>query len=469
MDAAGERGRLMPGVAQAASTALVWGVLLAGAALGDESPAPRPTPAGPTVPAAVRSFDRLAGALSAGEADAERWWGGQYLTGNWFGWREKLSGLGFQTALTYTADILGNATGGINRKVRYFHNVGLDFLFDLDKLLRIPGAHFHLAVSQRTGNSLSDEDIGNVFNVAQVCCGPITQVVTVAWEQQLFDDRLGIRAGHLSMGDDFATSSLYWQYVTSGIDGNPGSLVFNVPFTEYPDATLGARIRGRPLERLSVQVGVYNDDLDQHAAHGGNFSVNFSDGAMILAEATYHDRLGGVARGLPGHVTVGGFYHTGRFRKLDAPPGSNLPSDGVHGNGGVYGAVDQMVWRFGVAPDPRGVVPWLSVVGAPDAEVSTFPFFLGSGVVVRGPIASRPHDDVVLGLLYGEFSNVLRAGQRAAGEPPQHFEMVLELSYVLQLTPWLQLEPDVQYVIEPGGTGNIPNALVLGAQIAVNL
>jgi porin len=37
------------------------------------------------------------------------------------------------------------------------------------------------------------------------------------------------------------------------------------------------------------------------------------------------------------------------------------------------------------------------------------------------------------------------------------------------VTPWLQLEPDVQYVIEPGGTGEIPNALVLGAQIAINL
>jgi len=30
--------------------------------------------------------------------------------------------------------------------------------------------------------------------------------------------------------------------------------------------------------------------------------------------------------------------------------------------------------------------------------------------------------------------------------------MVLELSYILQITPWLQLEPDIQYVIEPGGT-----------------
>ncbi|MBX3026888.1 carbohydrate porin [bacterium] len=458
-------------MARAASTALC-GILLAfGAARGDDVGAavPAPTPMPPTLPAAMRSFDRVSDLIQEGETDIERWWAGQYLTGNWFGWRQRLSDLGLQVALTYTADILGNATGGVDRKVRYFHNIGLDFLFDLDRLVHIPGAHFHLAVSQRTGKSLSDEDIHNVFNVAQVCCGPYTQVVTVAWEQQLFNDRLGIRAGHLSMGDDFATSPLYWQYVTSGIDGNPGSLVFNVPFTEYPDATIGVRIRGRPIEHLTMQVGVYNDDLDTNAAHGGNFAVNFSDGVMVLAEVSYHDHLGDVREALPGHLTIGGFYHTGRFRRLDAPAGSTLPSDTEYGNGGIYGAIDQMVWRFADAPDPRGVLPFVSLVGAPNADVSTFPFFFNSGVVVRGPLPSRPYDDVLFGLLYGEFSNVLRQGQRAAGEPLQHFEMVLELSYILQLTPWLQLQPDIQYVIEPGGTGDIPNALVLGAQIAINI
>ena len=455
----------MGGVAR---TTLVWVVLAVGSAMGDDAPAPTPT-AAPTLPAALRGFDRVADSVLGGEGEFEQWWGGQYLTGNWFGWREKLSDGGLQVALTYTADILGNATGGKNRKVRYFHNVGLDFLLDLHKLVHIPGAHFHFAVSQRTGNSLSDEDIGNVFNVAEVCCDPQTQIVTAAWEQQLFDDRLGIRAGHLSMGDDFATSSLYWQYVTSGINGNPGSLVFNVPFTEYPDATIGARIRGKPIEHLSLQLGVYNDDLDANDSHGRNFSVNFSDGLMVLAEATYHDKLGDVSRALPGHLTLGGYYHSGSFKKLDAPSGSNLPSDSEFGNYGIYGAADQMVWRFGKAPDPRGVLPWVGVVGAPNADISLFPFFFNTGVVVRGPITARPYDDIVFGLLYGSFSNVLREGQRAAGEAPQHFEMVLELSYILQITPWLQLEPDIQYVIEPGGTGDIPNALVLGAQISINI
>jgi len=46
---------------------------------------------------------------------------------------------------------------------------------------------------------------------------------------------------------------------------------------------------------------------------------------------------------------------------------------------------------------------------------------------------------------------------------------VLELTYIFQATRWLQVKPDVQYVIKPGGTGKIPNALVIGFQLALNL
>lgn len=462
------------GVARRASLALglALAVLLAGApARAAEAPPPdEPLPAEASLPPAlVRDFDRVSDALFGGENRFDQWWQGPYLTGTWFGWRDRLKDLGLQVALTYTVDILGNASGGINRKVRYFHNVGLDLLFDLDALARIPGAHFHFSLAERAGTSLSDEDIGNVFNVAETCCGSGVEVVTVAWEQEFFDDRLGIRAGHLSMGDDFATSPLYWQFVTSGIDGNPGSLVFNVPFTEYPDASIGVSIRGQPLEHWTLRVGVYNDGLDADSAHGGNFGIDFGDGLMVLAETTYRHHIGSPGLSLPGHWTLGGFYHWGRFPKLDAPSGSNLPSDSEYGNWGLYAAADQMVWRFYRAPDPRGVLPFVAVVGAPNADVSTIPFFFNAGLVVRGPIPTRTYDDVVFGIVYGGFSKVLREGQRASGEAPQDFEMVLEWSYILQITPWLQLEPDIQYVIRPGGTGDIPDAVVLGAQIALNI
>jgi porin len=47
------------------------------------------------------------------------------------------------------------------------------------------------------------------------------------------------------------------------------------------------------------------------------------------------------------------------------------------------------------------------------------------------------------------------------------YELALEWSYAIQVTPWLKFQPDIQYIINPGGTGRVPNALVLGFEVGL--
>lgn len=49
------------------------------------------------------------------------------------------------------------------------------------------------------------------------------------------------------------------------------------------------------------------------------------------------------------------------------------------------------------------------------------------------------------------------------------YELMMELTYILQATPWLQIQPDAQWIVHPGGSSDIPNALVLGMQLAVDI
>ena len=78
------------------------------------------------------------------------------------------------------------------------------------------------------------------------------------------------------------------------------------------------------------------------------------------------------------------------------------------------------------------------------------------------------------GVAYGAFSSQLARSQRDArsvgsGAGIQKYEVALELTYIIQARRWLQVQPDLQYIINPGGTGKIPNALILGFQLAVTL
>ena len=45
--------------------------------------------------------------------------------------------------------------------------------------------------------------------------------------------------------------------------------------------------------------------------------------------------------------------------------------------------------------------------------------------------------------------------------------MVLELGHRFQITPSSYIQPDIQYIVNPGGTGDISDAVVIGAQFGV--
>jgi carbohydrate-selective porin OprB len=43
---------------------------------------------------------------------------------------------------------------------------------------------------------------------------------------------------------------------------------------------------------------------------------------------------------------------------------------------------------------------------------------------------------------------------------------VIETFYNVQINPWLQFRPDVQYIINPAGNGTVGNDWILGAELA---
>jgi len=87
----------------------------------------------------------------------------------------------------------------------------------------------------------------------------------------------------------------------------------------------------------------------------------------------------------------------------------------------------------------------------------------------RGPL-----DIAALGVVFGHFTNDLQESQQRA-QPlgltagVQQHETVVEFTYRFAfIRSALYFRPDLQYIIRPGGTGRIPNALALGAQVGVN-
>jgi porin len=401
--------------------------------------------------------------------------GREYLTGEWGGFRSTLRDLGIVPTAVFATDVQGNPIGGNRQGLRETNDLTVDVAVDLERLVGWTGGRFDVSLSLRSGTSLSTADIGNVFNVSQLCCGHTYRLVNVYLEQSLFGDALNIRAGRLTAGDEFLTSPLYWTFVQSAFNQNPGGILFNVPFPAYPIATWGARVRVKPVEALYVMAGAYNADatLAENGKHGVDWTMRGP--LLAIGEIGYRLNQEEHAPGLPGNFKVGGFYVDGAFPDLfrDVQGGSatlsGLPPRRHHGNGGFYVLLDQMVYRHGEHGSARGLTPFVALLFSPDQDINPMPFFANGGLVYQGPFSSRPLDRAGLGIAYGAFSRPLRRAQRDAQSPPQTHEVALELTYILQVSRWLQVQPDVQYIINPGGTGRIRDALVIGFQIAVNL
>ncbi|HTA31458.1 MAG TPA: carbohydrate porin, partial [Candidatus Cybelea sp.] len=200
-----------------------------------------------------------------------------HLLGDWYGLRPKLEDQGFSPALTFVSDVAGNPVGGRNQGITHADNLGLNLFFDLDKLAGLTGGSFLVTMSQRSGNSLSGEHVGNVFTVQQVYGGETFHLIDVAYEQKLQDDRVEFRLGRIAAGDDFLVSPYDWLFMQNAFDGNPVGIFLDSPgMTAYPNATWGALVKVKPTQRTYVMGGVYNGDpsIRDNSRLGADMSMN---------------------------------------------------------------------------------------------------------------------------------------------------------------------------------------------------
>ena len=392
----------------------------------------------------------------------------EHLLGGWLGARTWLEEHGVTPTVTFVTDALGNPTGGMRQGFRGASNLGLDLRFDLERLFGLAGGTFEISFSERFGSSLSQEDIGNVFTVQQVFGGQTYRLVDVAYQQRLPGDRVELQVGRIAAGDDFLVSPYNYVFVQNGFDGNPVGVFFNAPgMTAYPNATWGGLVKVRTTERSYVMGGLYNGDPSIRANnhHGADWSMGGP--LFAIGEAGY--QVNGLPgdRGLLGNYKVGFWYDDSQYTDFNSVArGTPRVS---RGNWGAYALFDQVLVQFGGPGSNRGFGVTGSVLVSPDQSISQMPVFSTAGFLVRGIFPSRPTDVGGIGIVYGHFSNDLQDSQRRESSGVQKYEIALELTYRFRFRDnAVFFQPDFQYIIRPGGTGQIADAFVAGFQAGIN-
>jgi len=106
-------------------------------------------------------------------------------------------------------------------------------------------------------------------------------------------------------------------------------------------------------------------------------------------------------------------------------------------------------------------------------DTALLEFYWEAGLLYRGTFRNRDLDSIGLAVNKSRVSNALVAVQNMrnlimpGSVSAQSAESDIELNYRAQLTQWLSLMPNIQYVVRPNAVTIIPNAFVLGLQAIV--
>jgi porin len=387
--------------------------------------------------------------------------------------------IGLEFFVDYFGVFQGNPVGGQSQAFAYSQY--LPFGFEWKEPFGWRGGGVRVSAVSAAGRNLS-ESIGNAFTVSQAWADNTLFLYQAYLVQKAFDDKLEVGIGRVAAAQFFATLPAFDLLVTGGLNSVPIALELNSTFTGSASASWFAGARWLPMKETTLTAGVFQAraDLGQSGPyHGLDLGLNPNDGTFGVVEigwtpnsekfaAVQEDRqftrgrreLDGNGIGLPAVYKLGAY--------VSNQPQATYPGGWGGSPFGFYAIGQQTLWEQNPGQKQTSQFSVFGgVVWSPPSSVTEMPVDGFAGTVWRGPWSRRPADHLYTSWQIGNFSEpyAQSVGQSSSGA----FESVLNAGYIIQITKEFSVQPDIQYIIQPGGFGQANNALVLGLQITIEL
>ncbi len=398
--------------------------------------------------------------LPAGSASTSGggWLNGDYLTGDWGGKRTELAAKGYTFFAYYNAIVASNVGGGNEQGTALAGDLYAGMTIDLQKAFGWDGWTFNLSGIDRSGASI-DDDVGSIYSVMQLVGGQTYFLYNVSLEKTWADGQYAFKFGRITATDDFAGSPLYGFYLNNSIDGQIRAVLFDGVMTSYPFAVWGARFQYTPNDRFRAKLGIYQltENMWDPDYHGTDFAFRSSDGVSVMGQLEWSWQ----SAGRPGHFNLG-------LNAVSFPMPDFNADTTTNPFFRYYAQADQQVTAEAVGSD-QGLYLFGTLAYTDQQAPALVPFQVSLGAQYVGPIGGRNQDRLIFGTTYGDLSDDYADEQVALGNGRPDYEWIFELGYRIQLTKFAYIQPDIQYVDRPGGTGDIPDATVIGMQFGVSL
>ena len=316
--------------------------------------------------------------------------------------------------------------------------MGVQFTLLLRPIIGWQGARVFVLALGTHGGAPSNF-VGDVQGVSNLEAPPPAAVrLEEAWLQQnLLDNRLSWLVGRYDLNTEFYRLQSGALFINSSFGIGPEFSHSGLAGPSiFPNTAVGTRLDFKPASNVVLRAAVVDGPL------------LVGEVALLARPDTVgmpRQRRFGIGRGAARHyarkLALGAWYYTART-----------------GSGGVYLIGDVTVRRSLTA---------FAQLGLGDGRANQIAGYVGGGFTLIAPLPSRGQDELGLAVAAARNGSHYERAQAAAGVPAAG-ETTVELTYIAQIGSWLSVQPDIQYVIHPGGTRAMCNATVLGLRVAIS-
>ncbi|HCD51357.1 MAG TPA: hypothetical protein DEQ34_02845 [Balneolaceae bacterium] len=364
-------------------------------------------------------------------------------------------------AVSYTSDLLGNISGGASQGVRFLDN--------LDMEIDIPShdISYYLRILGNNGSGISDLT-GDIQGVSNIETDTQWQIYEV-WFNRIFPShKSSLLAGIYDLNSEFDVIKEGQLFINSSFGIGPDfSSTGNYGPSIFPNTSFAARLKVITSSNSTLKLGIF-DTLPVSASQtvAETLLPDSRSGVLVTAEFVLHNSNSeneellnrGFVEDSPFRVVIGGWKYSNKRIGW---------SGDLYSDHGLYSTIEGILLENQSAASVKMLSGFLRT-GITNKFINRFQYFTTAGLTYNGLIPGRDSDLAGISVTHPINSSEYVKQQSLAGIHYSYNECTYEFTYLSQLTDWLALQLDSQYIVHPGQYPGLDNAFVIGFRTMIN-
>jgi len=298
------------------------------------------------------------------------------------------------------------------------------------------------------------EIVGDVQTSSNIEAYRTVKLYEAWYEHKLINDRVSILAGLHDFNSEFDVLEYASLFINSSFGISPD--ISQVGPSIFSTTSLGVRLKVQPTETSYLMTALY-DGVPGDPAHPSRTAINLKeeDGIFTAVEA-------GLSAGQPGGKE---YFKIGAGAWLLTAEVENFAGQQNDENHGFYFIAEKTL--FAENGEGQGLGGFVQL-GWADDKWNQIARYWGAGLNYTGLIPGRDKDSIGLAVACSRNGDKFMAySKNVELVPVDHTETAIELTYRAELRPWLIIQPDFQYIINPGMDQSLKNAFQIGSRVEI--